>query len=777
MQRKSNFISLDLSSYNNAYIIHNKYRQNTFMNQKYLQLNTKKKNIFDNIQNNQIQKEIYDMNKKLENKNLEILLNNQNKFRTFNKEEQILRNNKIALNEVNRKKNPGLKWNNNANYKIINGHQNEIKNYDNMTMIRKNRNNHSFLESKYILKNEDSFFANCNQKNSKNEEISIDINDENINLSNILTKKNLNNNNLNLNINKSNNNKNNLINETSIKKSQTTFIPISRKNPNSILTINYPSIEINKKEHKVIKIINQDIKRNNKNFNKEIDYEEEIKFFNKNNTNNDRNNANNHAKNIIRMNTDINEKAKENELKIIKINGQINPKFKHLSVSPNSKRKNSIFNKYISLNEISNIENNNKIRLNTENTSSINSNNDKQYISIPKKNFSSSNVNQLLFNQVETINNNNIRNQNSLNSIPTRRRKINTREKTSLITSKRYELDSKNIDLNKKIPKNNSKKDLSNIPKKTFVKKTSQKFNYIKSCSFISISGENDEGHKKLNQDTFIIKRNINGILNFNIFGVLDGHGEHGHYVSQFVSRFIFNSIKNNPTIKKCTSTEEIYEKIIPNNYKLIENIFLDADMQIRKEKFDYRTSGTTCIIIIQLNQKIICANVGDSRAIIVHNKGKNLLKESEIFPLSQDFKPDLPEERKRIYECGGVVEKAPDDNDEEDGPYRVYMRGEDFPGLAMSRSIGDIDSKNIGVIPNPQFIEYNINEETKYMIVCSDGIWEFMSNEKVMEIANKYYLDSDSKGLCQCLYETSVKYWNEAHCFLDDITAVAVFF
>ena len=211
MQRKSNFISLDLSSYNNPYIIHNKYRQNTFMNQKYLQLNTKKKNIFDNIQNNQIQKEIYDINKKLENKNLEILLNNQNKFRTFNKEEQILRNNKIVLNEVNRKKNPGLKWNNNANYKIINGHQNEIKNYDNMTMIRKNRNNHSFLESKYILKNEDSFFANCNQKNSKNEAISIDINDENINLSNILTKKNLNNNNLNLNINKSNNNKNNLI--------------------------------------------------------------------------------------------------------------------------------------------------------------------------------------------------------------------------------------------------------------------------------------------------------------------------------------------------------------------------------------------------------------------------------------------------------------------------------------------------------------------------------------------------------------------------------------
>ena len=94
-----------------------------------------------------------------------------------------------------------------------------------------------------------------------------------------------------------------------------------------------------------------------------------------------------------------------------------------------------------------------------------------------------------------------------------------------------------------------------------------------------------------------------------------------------------------------------------------------------------------------------------------------------------------------------------------------------------MSRCIGDIDSKKIGIIPNPEIIEYNINDKTKYMIIGSDGIWEFMDNEEVMEIANEYYLDNDVKGLCKCLYETSVDYWNEADYYLDDITAIAVFF
>ena len=367
--------------------------------------------------------------------------------------------------------------------------------------------------------------------------------------------------------------------------------------------------------------------------------------------------------------------------------------------------------------------------------------------------------------------------------------KINLREKTYLISPKNYDLSKKTIDTENSLQRNKNKSDLTILPQKAFVNPYIQnRINYIKSCKSISISGTTEEGFKKRNQDSFVIERNINGIYNFNIFGVLDGHGDDGHYVSQFVSRFIINSIKNNSIIKKCTTPKEIYEKIILNKYKLIENIFLDADMQIRKEKFDYKGSGTTCIIIIQLEEKIICANTGDSRAIIVYNKSsnnnnknnnkKNILGNSKVFPLSYDCKPDLPNERKRIYEHGGVVEKALDEYDEEEeGPFRVYIKGEDYPGLAMSRSIGDIDAKKIGVIPNPQFIEYTINDETKYMIICSDGIWEFISNEEAMKIGNEYYLNNDPSGLCQCLYETSLDYWNEEGYSVDDITAIVVFF
>ena len=301
---------------------------------------------------------------------------------------------------------------------------------------------------------------------------------------------------------------------------------------------------------------------------------------------------------------------------------------------------------------------------------------------------------------------------------------------------------------------------------------------FIKSCESLNIAGRNDEGNTKINQDSYIIERNINGILNFNIFGVLDGHGEDGHYASQFVKRYMINHIKNNPLIKKCEDPKEIYAKLTQNGYSIIANLFTDVDIQIQKEKFDYKNSGTTCVLVIQLEDKIICANTGDSRAIMIFDKSRddNLIN-SKIYPLSYDCKPELPNERKRIYECGGCVEKALDENDEEGGPYRVWAYGEDYPGLAMSRSIGDMDAKKIGVIPNPQIIEYNINYNTKYMLICSDGIWEFINNEEAMKIGNKFYLRNDAMGLCQELYRKSVDYWLQEDIVIDDITVVAVFF
>ena len=315
------------------------------------------------------------------------------------------------------------------------------------------------------------------------------------------------------------------------------------------------------------------------------------------------------------------------------------------------------------------------------------------------------------------------------------------------------------------------------VKKESQVRKEFKNITYVKTSKATSEAGL-DDGIKKINQDVYIHEKNINGILNFNIFGVLDGHGDFGHLASNFTKRYILNKITNHPRIKILKNNKKIYNELIKNNHQLITNIFLDADTQIKKEKFDCEMSGTTCVIVIQLDENLICANTGDSRAILVYDESQsNNLKNSKVFPLSHDAKPDLPREKERIIKCGGEVEKMVDEKGLGVGPFRVWAKGKSYPGLAMSRSIGDMDAKLVGVIPNPEFIEYKIDSKAKYIIVCSDGIWEFLSNEEVMKIANSFYLRNDPFGLCQNLTNRSIDFWLKDDNYVDDITVVAVFF
>ena len=55
----------------------------------------------------------------------------------------------------------------------------------------------------------------------------------------------------------------------------------------------------------------------------------------------------------------------------------------------------------------------------------------------------------------------------------------------------------------------------------------------------------------------------------------------------------------------------------------------------------------------------------------------------------------------------GGIVSQCNDlyDDGKEGGPFRIWMKGCDYPGLAMSRSIGDKIAHSIGVINEPEII------------------------------------------------------------------------
>jgi hypothetical protein len=46
------------------------------------------------------------------------------------------------------------------------------------------------------------------------------------------------------------------------------------------------------------------------------------------------------------------------------------------------------------------------------------------------------------------------------------------------------------------------------------------------------------------------------------------------------------------------------------------------------------------------------------------------------------------------------------------------------------------------------------------YLVAASDGVWEFLDNNRVKDIVDIHYINNDGIGACEALVKESTKYW-----------------
>eukprot|EP00924_Labyrinthula_sp_SR-Ha-C_P009886 maker-scaffold_21-snap-gene-2.3-mRNA-1 protein AED:0.02 eAED:0.02 QI:438/1/1/1/0.5/0.2/5/1014/331 len=203
------------------------------------------------------------------------------------------------------------------------------------------------------------------------------------------------------------------------------------------------------------------------------------------------------------------------------------------------------------------------------------------------------------------------------------------------------------------------------------------------------------KGRRPYMEDRHLVLQDID--KEHKLFGVFDGHG--GSQAAEYcINNFseIFSSSSSSNLTQRLTST------------------FLELDKRFlniaRARRLDV---GTTALVSLVSLKKIIVANTGDSRSVLIQEKnGVNKVK-----VLSVDHKPDFPSEKKRIEKAGGNIIHW--------GVWRVEGI------LALSRAIGDKDLKHL-VIPDPDIFEHPRNSEDKWLILASDGLWDVYTNEQV---------------------------------------------
>ena len=120
--------------------------------------------------------------------------------------------------------------------------------------------------------------------------------------------------------------------------------------------------------------------------------------------------------------------------------------------------------------------------------------------------------------------------------------------------------------------------------------------------------------------------------------------------------------------------------------------------------------------------------NLGDSRAVIgVKSQNPQTKNKKSAYQMSTDHKVDKQEEKKRIIASGGIV------TNDNNGPHRVFSKTEDGPGLAVARTLGDLQGHAIGVSCEPEITYKLMDNEDRFIIIGSDGIWDMLNSAEVV--------------------------------------------
>ena len=292
----------------------------------------------------------------------------------------------------------------------------------------------------------------------------------------------------------------------------------------------------------------------------------------------------------------------------------------------------------------------------------------------------------------------------------------------------------------------------------------------IKKIESLCKKGYSGPGIKKTNQDNFFIYNNFNNNSNYIYLGVCDGHGLFGQDISTYLVNNLPQNMNRNVIDK---GIKNLSNEKITTLSSLFQETFVQTNISLNDdERIDSSFSGSTCVSLLFTPTRVFCINVGDSRCII----GKFNGYEWSSKALSRDHKPSEPDEMSRINKCGGRVESYRDNSGNFVGPERVWNKEMDGPGLAMSRSFGDEIAHKIGVVVDPEILECYLLKEDKFIVLGSDGIWEFISNNEVVEIVKNYYLENNIEGAIEHLYSESYKRWIMEEEVVDDITIIVIF-
>jgi serine/threonine protein phosphatase PrpC len=232
------------------------------------------------------------------------------------------------------------------------------------------------------------------------------------------------------------------------------------------------------------------------------------------------------------------------------------------------------------------------------------------------------------------------------------------------------------------------------------------------------------------------------------LVSLFDGHGNNGHVVAHAAMLALPSLLLPN-------------NKKAPMTSKFLSDVILKLDRTIPRVP----GSGATSIVMVQQDSKLFVANLGDSFGFVAeYSDGV-----TKIIHQTKPHKPHLLEERQRIERAGGRILLPPGPGETS----RVIIPvGSMELALAMSRSLGDVEGKDIGVLtalPTIDFIPLTGHPKRQlFAVAATDGLMDYLNFQDVANDLGRVLFGTTMStkkkrlvDLCEQLVMQASEEWN----------------
>eukprot|EP01134_Creolimax_fragrantissima_P005895 CFRG5895T1 len=209
-------------------------------------------------------------------------------------------------------------------------------------------------------------------------------------------------------------------------------------------------------------------------------------------------------------------------------------------------------------------------------------------------------------------------------------------------------------------------------------------------------------GRKRTNEDRFVISDiNIRKEA-WLCAAVFDGHG--GQAAAEFASKNYLRILNEHLQIQ-------------PSIPKALDASFLELDAQFSatSEATEKGFVGSTGTVAVVNGSDLHVAWVGDSPAVLYYTNG-------EYDELLIPHNPRNPVEKARVEEQGGTIVRV-------GGVQRLNGAS------TVTRAIGDVSLKNLGMIACPAIQHRQINNGNSFLLLGSDGLFDGMDRESIFQM------------------------------------------